>query len=1378
MRRRLIPLVAAALAAGLLTTPVAAAAPGPPITEHATTAGAAAAARASGKQVEALDQRTETTQVFAEPDGTMKLEQALSPVRVRKGDGWADIDTKLARQGAAVLPGATSVPVEFSAGGKTPVVRFGAPGKRFSLTWPKDLPAPVLDQETATYPEVFPGVDLKVVAKRDGFSHSLIVKTPEAAKNPELKTVRFGLRTEGISLRVEKTGALTAVDDKGVTVFQAPTPEMWDAGKQRRAVVQTGVTDGKLVLTPDQALLSDPATVFPVEIDPDWTPNLAGFGLVYAVPAAYRGNNYWNGDGDNIAKVGFSDYDVPKVHVRTYYQWDIRDLAGKQVLSASASFLESWSPSCTKRWVELYRTGAYDGSTSWNNQPGILAWQDSKEEAHGYNSNCPQDWVGFNVSGGVTAAVNEGKSSVTFMMKPPGATEEQERGDSYAWKKFKPWDTKLTVTYNRAPLNPSGLTGEPKPGCAQGTDEMYISTAKPIVSAWVDDPDGDRVQAQFEWRKRGNPDTPWTTTLTPQQDSGGWFRVQVDLGRFVGSGEKYEWRVVAKDTHGVWSGYSGPCNFIVDVTPPNKPPLVSSTLYPERGTGPDGGAPGQSGDFQFDANGVTDVAGFRYRLSGSDFRTVAAVGGKATARITPLTEDPHTLEVTSYDFAGNMGTEANTKKYEFRVGVPTPPTSHWRLDGHSDYRDLLDVKGTRNGTFPDRGAAWVSGRVGKALRNGTDGGFPVGTTRPLWTPAGFSVSAWVRLDTDPGAGFHTAVSQDGKSNSGYALGYHGDSRSWSFFMATRDGRNAGGELPNLDVALAPKATIGVWTQLTGVYNPSEQRIILYVDGIEAATAPHTTQWSADGPARFGGGQWDGKFGDTWSGSIDEVRTYSRTLSDLQVANATEIDKLAGTPAVPETTLAFDEGTGTTSTEVAGSFRQATLSGGASWGPGRNGTQGLVATTTGTATIEGTAVPSASSYTLSAWALPKTLDTSSQTVLSMDAAWGPSGTEVLYDGSRGKWVFRISSTSAADPGWYEAVSNGAPHPGWTHLAAVFDATTPELRLYADGVQIAAKRLPDKPFETVRQPGLLLRVAGSWAGRAAPGVLNQFRGSIDEVRVYRGVRTEDEIGDEYRYPLPDRTAGRALNRYVNSDVEFYTTNQPEVAGDYRLQAPLGRLVPVGTPGTRVVYTCLYGKDTFTSAKADCENQRVLGVLGALYVNPPADQVTRPIYRCILKTVKPGEHFESTDPGCEGNTQEALLGYSLAYSELARHIRVDGATTADHLTEVSDVPPGYRREGPVGLVSLVAQEGTVPLRLCRDGNDAFTSTDANCEGKTQVKVMGWIWAEPPAGLNTAPLYGCATNTWNERFDSQSETCEGQRLLGRIGYLATGANWATAAR
>src|SRR4051794_20766355 len=91
-------LAAVLLVAGLVAQPVqqsAAAAPPPCGEEASTQDGAIADAVRCGKPIEDLSARTETDQVFANPDGTFTRSEGLEPQRVRKPDGWHPIDTTL-----------------------------------------------------------------------------------------------------------------------------------------------------------------------------------------------------------------------------------------------------------------------------------------------------------------------------------------------------------------------------------------------------------------------------------------------------------------------------------------------------------------------------------------------------------------------------------------------------------------------------------------------------------------------------------------------------------------------------------------------------------------------------------------------------------------------------------------------------------------------------------------------------------------------------------------------------------------------------------------------------------------------------------------------------------------------------------------------------------------------------------------------------------------------------------------------------------------------------------------------------------------------------------------------------------------------------------
>ncbi|MEV0823653.1 hypothetical protein [Nonomuraea rubra] len=156
-----------------------------------TEAGARRAALRSGERVEVGSMRTETRTVYATPEGRFVLEQHARPVRVRQNGRWAGVDTTLRRlPDGSVAPVATAVGLRFSGGGKAPMATVARGARSLALSWPGELPAPVLDGPTATYPEVLKGVDLKVTADVDGFSHVLVVKSRQGPRSGSTRTGR------------------------------------------------------------------------------------------------------------------------------------------------------------------------------------------------------------------------------------------------------------------------------------------------------------------------------------------------------------------------------------------------------------------------------------------------------------------------------------------------------------------------------------------------------------------------------------------------------------------------------------------------------------------------------------------------------------------------------------------------------------------------------------------------------------------------------------------------------------------------------------------------------------------------------------------------------------------------------------------------------------------------------------------------------------------------------------------------------------------------------------------------------------------------------------------------------------------------------------
>jgi hypothetical protein len=264
LRRLVLMLVVGALVAGGVeavvweTAPRASQAkadtPVPDVTEAATRFIAAQYARSENHPVEVTSERTETNTTLANPDGSWTLNSASQPIRTK------------------AVPDA----VTFSGGGGAVLATLAGNGQKAGLKWLSNLPAPTLDGDTATYPNVASGVDVKMTATRIGFEVSIVLK----ARPMNLKSVyRLPLTANGLSTSgPDEAGVITLTTGSGAKVgFIRPTV-MFDAqidpgtgdhlhtGPITTAVVTKNGAQ-ELDFTPAAGFLSDPATVYPVTID-------------------------------------------------------------------------------------------------------------------------------------------------------------------------------------------------------------------------------------------------------------------------------------------------------------------------------------------------------------------------------------------------------------------------------------------------------------------------------------------------------------------------------------------------------------------------------------------------------------------------------------------------------------------------------------------------------------------------------------------------------------------------------------------------------------------------------------------------------------------------------------------------------------------------------------------------------------------------------------------------------------------------------------------------------------------------------------------------------------------------------------------------------
>ena len=82
---------------------------------------------------------------------------------------------------------------------------------------------------------------------------------------------------------------------------------------------------------------------------------------------------------------------------------------------------------------------------------------------------------------------------------------------------------------------------------------------------------------------------------------------------------------------------------------------------------------------------------------------------------------------------------------------------------------------------------------------------------------------------------------------------------------------------------------------------------------------------------------------------------------------------------------------------------------------------------------------------------------------------------------------------------------------------------------------------------------------------------------------------------------------------------------------------RLLRTPEPGTKLLYECQVGGHNLLSPDVGCETLVPLGPVGYVYEQTADGRL--PLHRCRVAST--GDHFVSSDPACEGQAFESLLG-----------------------------------------------------------------------------------------------------------------------------------------
>jgi hypothetical protein len=704
-----------------------------------TPAEALAKSRATGQPVDVTGSTTPTDTLRAQPDGSLVLSRSLLPSRAFVHGGWTALDPTLRwNPDTTASPAVTTDGLRFSGGGGGPLATMTSGGRSFGLSLPVPLPRPVLAGDTATYSDVYPGVDLQVRADRQGgFAEVFVVRDAKAATNPALRSLSLTTHTAGVALSAAADGSIIGLDRAGRTVLAAAAPTMWDStvgdrptapdlrtGRSldiatgqpsasdarapgvvaRRAAIATRVSGNRLTLDPDPALLAGPGVTYPLYLDPTfaWTPISPGRSAWATVSHSYPGSFFWNNtpDPDGHLQVGNSNEALlPNgIWSRSFLNFAIpvSTLSNATIHSAVLNMTEVWAWSCTASTVNLYApaTTLTAGNASWNSWVGVGLGSvvDSNNVAYG-RSGCPAHGVSFNVAGPVASAVAAAKPTQTLVL-----TGVNESTDFNSYKEFDRNTVAMTVEYNHAPGPPNALTTGPVTSCA-ASPPTAVGDGAVTLYANVSDPDGNSLGVAYEVWKASTPGTILASSdpnlLTYGSGTTAVFTVpEAILKAAAGTAlTDFSWRVRTTDGNAT-GNWSTTCSFRFDPTRTGAPGV----------TPPATAMIGQTAAFAVvKAPTGTTPTGYLYQINGGPPGTVAASAGNATVTVTP-NRFTNVLTVTGLSAGGNIGDTATVVFNADPAAVSAPddltgdgtadlltvgaangvPAGLWLASGHGD----------------------------------------------------------------------------------------------------------------------------------------------------------------------------------------------------------------------------------------------------------------------------------------------------------------------------------------------------------------------------------------------------------------------------------------------------------------------------------------------------------------------------------------------------------------------------------------------------------------------------------------------------------------------------------------------------------------------
>ncbi|HET7444259.1 MAG TPA: LamG-like jellyroll fold domain-containing protein [Solirubrobacterales bacterium] len=407
------------------------------------------------------------------------------------------------------------------------------------------------------------------------------------------------------------------------------------------------------------------------------------------------------------------------------------------------------------------------------------------------------------------------------------------------------------------------------------------------------------------------------------------------------------------------------------------------------------------------------------------------------------------------------------------------PTAAYGLDEGSG-STAKDSAGSHTGTVTS--SSWVEGKYGKALSfNGESSCVSVPNSVDLQLAGSFTLEAWVKpANTSQWApiffkeaeSFYSYSLFFGAFEAGHVQGYVAD-KPWEW----------------TEVESPAKLTANTWSHVAMTSDGTTLR--LYVNGTQVDTGSAKAAMESKQPLLIGCAK---NFGEYFNGQIDNIRIYNRALTaaEVETSKSTAISSSPPLSTTPTAAWAFDEGSGTSTKDLAGSHT-GTLSS-ASWVEGKYGKAISFNGSSSCVSVPNSAdLQLSGPFSLEAWVRPA--NTSQWAPIFFKETESFYGYSLFFGAFSSGYIQGYTANKTNE--WTEVESpEKLTANAWSHVAMTSDDAT--LRLYINGKQVDSTAAG--PVMESKGP-LLIGCSKLWG--------EYFNGQIDNARIYNRTLSVAEV-----------------------------------------------------------------------------------------------------------------------------------------------------------------------------------------------------------------------------------------------------------------------------